>query len=579
MKQIFTFLFVMFLLSQATSAAIIDTTHIYGLTVDDITNLKGIDTSLARLCKKPTTRIVFDEGEPTSYYTAAVNDIHKFSFILGELVDSYYMIDYTLATFQTWVNQYFAAFSNTIDIWEVGNEVNGEWNGTISDVVAKVNYAYTTIKAAGKKTELTLYYNKVCYSSSKNEMFYWVNTNLPAVTRNGLDYVLISYYEDDCNNYQPNWQQVFDSLHVLFPNAKLGMGECGTSIAANKVPYINRYYKMNITTRNYIGGYFWWYYYEDCVPYTNALWTTFNNAIGNYACPTIQASNITYTILNSTSISLGWTSGNGSSRAIFLKDGTTGTPAITDGATYTANTTFGSGTSDGNGWYCVYNGSAAMAGSTTVTGLTSGHTYRAMVVEYNGFSGFQGYDKNTGTNNPVNITGPLPVELLTFTSNVVNNNISLNWVTSKEINNDGFSIERSPSGIKENWSQAGFVKGKGNSNSPVTYNYEDNNLATGKYKYRLKQIDFNGDFAYLNLPLDVTVGVPAKFGMSQNFPNPFNPTTNISFNLSSDSKVSLKIYDIRGREITTLVDEPRAAGYYTVSFEASHLSSCVYFYK
>jgi len=92
------------------------------------------------------------------------------------------------------------------------------------------------------------------------------------------------------------------------------------------------------------------------------------------------------------------------------------------------------------------------------------------------------------------------------------------------------------------------VKGKGNSNSPVSYSYADNNLATGKYKYRLKQIDFNGDFAYLNLPLDVTVGVPAKFGMSQNYPNPFNPTTNISFNLSSDSKVSLKIYDIRGRK-------------------------------
>ena len=280
MKKIFTFLFVLFLISQVSSAAIIDTTHMYGLTVDDITNLKGIDTSLARLCKKPTTRIVFDEFVAATYYTAAVNDIHKFSFIMGELLDSYYMSQYTLAQYTSRANEYNSTVNN-VDIWEIGNEVNGEWCGTISDVVAKINSAYTIFKAAGKKTELTLYYNKNCYSNAQNEMFRWVNTNLPAATRNGLDYVLISYYEDDCNNLQPNWQQVFDSLHVLFPNSKIGMGECGSSIAANKAPYINRYYKMNITTPNYIGGYFWWYYYEDCVPYTNALWTTFNNAIGN----------------------------------------------------------------------------------------------------------------------------------------------------------------------------------------------------------------------------------------------------------------------------------------------------------
>jgi len=95
-----------------------------------------------------------------------------------------------------------------------------------------------------------------------------------------VDYILVSYYEDDCNNYQPNWQRVFDSLHSLFPGAKLGMGECGTSIASKKAAYINRYYTMHITTPGYIGGYFWWYYKEDCVPDTLPLWTTLDNAIG-----------------------------------------------------------------------------------------------------------------------------------------------------------------------------------------------------------------------------------------------------------------------------------------------------------
>jgi hypothetical protein len=97
--------------------------------------------------------------------------------------------------------------------------------------------------------------------------------------KNGLDYVLVSYYEDDCNNYQPNWQQVFDSLHVIFPNAKLGIGECGTTNANRKAEYITRYYTMNITTPNYIGGYFWWYYRQDCVPWnTKPLWQVLDNA-------------------------------------------------------------------------------------------------------------------------------------------------------------------------------------------------------------------------------------------------------------------------------------------------------------
>jgi hypothetical protein len=110
-------------------------------------------------------------------------------------------------------------------------------------------------------------------------MFYWVNHNISSAMRTGLDYVLISYYEDDCNGLQPNWQRVFDSLHYYFPNSKIGIGECGTTNSSNKATYINRYYKMHITTPNYVGGYFWWYYKQDCVPYTSSLWSVLNSAI------------------------------------------------------------------------------------------------------------------------------------------------------------------------------------------------------------------------------------------------------------------------------------------------------------
>ncbi|MFZ4591672.1 MAG: T9SS type A sorting domain-containing protein, partial [Ignavibacteria bacterium] len=105
-------------------------------------------------------------------------------------------------------------------------------------------------------------------------------------------------------------------------------------------------------------------------------------------------------------------------------------------------------------------------------------------------------------------------------------------------------------------------------------------LPAGKYQYRLRQIDNNGNFEYHNLNGDVEVGVPTKYEMSQNYPNPFNPMTKIDFQLPNDGKVSLKIFDITGREIATLVNnEFKKADYYTVMFNGSNLSSGVYFYR
>jgi len=575
-KAIIFFLVILFS-SQLSYSAIVDTTHVWGLTIDDISNLSGVDTALARLCKKPTTRIVFDEQVAATYYQTAVNQIHNYSFIMGELLDSYYMNTYNLTQYVARANEYLNLLGGKVDIWEVGNEVNGEWCGTTADVAAKIDSAYAIFKAANKKTELTLYYNKDCWSNSKNEMFCWVNKNISARMRNGLDYVFVSYYEDDCNNLQPNWQQVFDSLHVLFPNSKLGMGECGTVTAANKAAFINRYYKMNITTPKYVGGYFWWYWYEDCMPYTKALWTTFNNAIANNTCPGIQASNVTYTTLSPTSVSLSWTNGNGMKKAVFMLDGSAGTPTMTDGCTYVANATFGLGPQAGAGWYCVYNGPTVS--SITVNGLISAHTYRAMVLEYNGNPGFEGYNTTTATNNPINLLSAMPVELVSFTSSVTENTAILKWVTATEINNAGFNVERTISGSKDLWREAGYVKGKGNSTSAISYEFKDNNLAPGKYKYRLRQTDFNGNFQYYNLSGEVQIGVPAKYDLSQNYPNPFNPMTKISYALPQDGFVTLKIYDVVGREVKTLVNEFKKASSYSIDFNASELTSGVYYYK
>ncbi|MBN8572025.1 MAG: T9SS type A sorting domain-containing protein, partial [Ignavibacteria bacterium] len=174
---------------------------------------------------------------------------------------------------------------------------------------------------------------------------------------------------------------------------------------------------------------------------------------------------------------------------------------------------------------------------------------------------------------------PLPVELSSFTSSIDRRKVTLNWSTATEQNNSGFDIERKSTGAENSWSKVGNVAGAGNSNATVSYNFVDNNVNTGKYNYRLKQIDFNGNFKYYDLSSEVIVGVPSKFEISQNYPNPFNPSTKINFDLPFDSKVQIKIFDITGKEMAQIVNESRTAGYYTVQFNASSLSSGIYFYQ
>lgn len=174
--------------------------------------------------------------------------------------------------------------------------------------------------------------------------------------------------------------------------------------------------------------------------------------------------------------------------------------------------------------------------------------------------------------------GVVPVELASFTSSVSNRNVTLNWSTVSEQNNAGFDIEKK-SAASETWSKVGNVSGAGNSNSIKNYSYSENNASAGKYNYRLKQIDFNGNFKYYELANEVNIGVPERFNLAQNYPNPFNPTTNINYDLPFDSKVAIKIFDVTGREVASLVNQVQTAGYYSVSFNASALSSGVYFYS
>ena len=176
---------------------------------------------------------------------------------------------------------------------------------------------------------------------------------------------------------------------------------------------------------------------------------------------------------------------------------------------------------------------------------------------------------------------PLPVLLASLNSVVNGRNVRLTWITTSEINNSGFEVQRAVFGSEYLvFSKMAFVSGKGTTNTSSSYTFEDRNMQTGKYQYRLKQIDNNGNFEFHNLNGTIEVGIPNKFDLSQNYPNPFNPVTKINFDLPADSKVTLAIYDITGREIAKLLNsEFRAAGYYTMDFNGGSFASGVYFYR
>jgi photosystem II stability/assembly factor-like uncharacterized protein len=170
----------------------------------------------------------------------------------------------------------------------------------------------------------------------------------------------------------------------------------------------------------------------------------------------------------------------------------------------------------------------------------------------------------------------VPVELISFTANVDDNLVQLNWQTVTETNNYGFEIDRYDE--TEKWNNIGFTEGHGNSSSPNSYSFIDRNITGGvKFRYRLKQIDFDGEFKYSN-EIEVEI-IPGKFVLNQNYPNPFNPSTKIRWQSPISSRQTLKIYDVLGNEALTLVDEYKQAGRYEVELDASDLPSGIYFYQ
>ena len=183
----------------------------------------------------------------------------------------------------------------------------------------------------------------------------------------------------------------------------------------------------------------------------------------------------------------------------------------------------------------------------------------------------------------------IPVELTSFTASVVDGNVVLNWVTVTELNNSGFEVQKgnhtSTSLSVTEWESIGFVNGNGTSTETHNYSFADESPVAGKSYYRLKQIDFDGSFEYSNV-IEVEVVLPIQFSLEQNYPNPFNPSTKIKYSIPNvtlsgveGSRVIVKVFGVLGNEVETLVNEEKPAGTYEIDFNASKLSSGVYFYQ
>lgn len=205
-------------------------------------------------------------------------------------------------------------------------------------------------------------------------------------------------------------------------------------------------------------------------------------------------------------------------------------------------------------------------------GLTSTNVYCIAVNETNIFIG---NDSGVWTR-PISELS-LPVELISFNTNITNGIITLNWKTATETNNLGFNVELSSD--KSNWTKIDFVQGHQNSTSINTYSYIDKSAShAGKYYYRLNQIDDNGSYKYSNI-VEADLIPLSVFILNQNYPDPFNPNTVISYSLPVASIVKLNVYNTLGQTVKVLENSFKNAGNYSVNFNASELPSGTYFYK
>ena len=293
--------------------------------------------------------------------------------------------------------------------------------------------------------------------------------------------------------------------------------------------------------------------------------------------PANQVTNFTSTA-NGNSITISWTNpttGQLPSGYLVVAYDTNNYFIPIDGQVYATDTTF-------TNRRAVINIPFSNVQSYTFNNLALNTNYYFTIFPYNGNDTLRNYKLYPLTRTNDTTGSVVPVELTSFTASKENNLVTLNWQTATELNNNGFYIERGSERDAEGniiFNRLGFVKGNGSSTISHSYSFTDKLNSMGKYYYRLKQIDNNGTFKYSN---DVEVNYTQYikgYSLEQNYPNPFNPSTTINFTLAQSGQMTLKVYDLLGREVKTLVNGFITAGNHSVQLNGNDLVSGVYIYK
>jgi hypothetical protein len=268
------------MLAVMTTDSLRDPAWMWGVTIDNLDDPALISDSLRRLPARPTTRLVFDQAYGPASYREAVAEVRKVGPVIGEPIDSVLTKKVSPQQYRDRMVWYMEELKGLVDIWEIGNEVNGDWGGESEDVAEKITRTWVEARQRRLPTALTLFYSDH-YLGTDREMDAWSRKYLRESVRNGIDYVLVSFYPQRETGDHPDWKAIFSRLGETFPNAKLGFGELGLAKAdytlerdvVRNQSLIRRYYRMSPPIpKRFIGGYFWWTFRQDGVPAETPIW-------------------------------------------------------------------------------------------------------------------------------------------------------------------------------------------------------------------------------------------------------------------------------------------------------------------
>uniref|UniRef100_A0A7V2ZIU9 T9SS type A sorting domain-containing protein n=1 Tax=Ignavibacterium album TaxID=591197 RepID=A0A7V2ZIU9_9BACT len=173
----------------------------------------------------------------------------------------------------------------------------------------------------------------------------------------------------------------------------------------------------------------------------------------------------------------------------------------------------------------------------------------------------------------------VPVELESFrATHTTEGKVLLSWQTASELNNRGFEVQRKF--LNSDFVTIGFVEGKGTTTQKQYYNFIDSPSENGLYTYRLKQLDYDGKSNYSN-EVEINLQTVSYLVLEQNYPNPFNDRTSLRFATAYNKRITLKLYDILGREVLTVVNEILEPGIYEreINLSKYNFPGGMYFYE